>query len=112
MQEADAHHVAVEVACPVEHISLNRRVGVVFKGRARADVGDAAPPCAVKQRRRDIDAARGDDAILRMQIRGWKTYRPPALVPAHNAPLDAVRPPQHAAREIDAPLREQFAYPA
>ena len=56
-----------------------------------------------------VDAAARDDAVGGAQVRRREAYRPAALVPAHDAPLDAVRPPQHPAREVDRARGQQFA---
>src|SRR3954468_2746206 len=85
-QETHADNVAVKIARPVHDVSFNGWLrSFVFKGRARADVRDAATPDAFNQCGRHVNAAARDDAVLRPEIGGREPEHAPALSPMHDA---------------------------
>src|SRR5205085_5505931 len=108
-EEADAHHVAVQIPAPIHYEGLDGRFPRALERRAHADVRHAPPPSAVNQSRRHVDAAARNDAVRGPKVRRRESDCSPAFSAAHDAPLDAVGTAQHSAREVDSPLREQLS---
>ena len=92
----------MEIARPVHHISFDGCSRVAFKGWSCSDVRHAALPLAVDQSRGDVDAVERNHAVLRMNIRRWKSQLHASLGPAHDAAFNTIWPAQHATRKIHA----------
>ena len=66
-------------------------------------------PSAFDQGRRDVDAAAGDDAVLRVEVGGREADGAAALRATDDAALDAVRASEHPPREVHAAGGQQVA---
>ena len=56
MQKTHPQNVAVEVAVKIENVRFDRRIFLVFKGRANTDIRDTSAPNAVNQICRRINS--------------------------------------------------------
>src|SRR5439155_10003850 len=109
MQESHAHYIAIKIAGPVHHEGFDRSFRFGFKSGPRANVRNTAPPFAFNQGGGDVNAVKRDHAVARMKIRGREAQLCTTLCTANDAPFDAIRPAQHASREIHSTLIQQFA---
>src|SRR5687767_15932311 len=109
MQEANTHDIAVKVAVPVHYEGLNRRFRRVAKGRPQTDIRDAAAPLSFDQSAGHVHTVTGYDAVVWAQVGRGKTKLMTAFRAVFDARFHAVRPAQHAARQVYTATREQLA---
>src|SRR5438874_475572 len=106
MQKAHAHYIAIQISRPAHHVRFYRRFRSRFKGRPRAYVRYAATPPPVDQSCGYVNSAAGDYAIVRLNVGRREPYSRPAFGPVDHRTFHAIRPPEHAPREIYSPLKQ------
>jgi hypothetical protein len=109
MKDPHANRPTIKVVVEIDQVRLDFRFGLGAERRAFADVRHAPPPDAVYKGKRDINAVGRQHAVLKLQVgRGEKEFAPDTA-PLRDHPFDAIWPPEHAARQIDATRLEQHS---
>src|SRR5690606_20222477 len=86
--DLDLHVAVVQVAVEVEQVRLDREVAVGTEGRTDADVQDSVRGPAVEPGADRVDAGRGTDLVVEVEVRGPEAELPSAAVPADDRAVE------------------------